>query len=624
MTFTAMGTLRNALSAIGRHTARPPAGPAYAIFALTAVLLVLYSPVAHFGFVNFDDDIYVTANRTVQRGVTREGLRWAAGATLGFWQPIVWLSHMVDCTLFGMNAGGHHLVNLVLHAANVILLFILLRTLTSSPWASVLVASMFALHPLNVESVAWISERKGLLAGFFLLLTLLLYVLHLRTGRKWVSILSVTCFMLGLMSKPVLVVLPALLLLLDYWPLRRFVRFHQSRLPHPRQTSDQPPLGAVRASKSLLKVFRATEEKAPYLVGACMCVFIAFGAENAVRALPGTDELTINARIVNCVASYCTYVARTAAPFHLAAFYPLPRSEGLSLSFIAGAVFLTLTSLAAFKLRRECPYFLVGWLFYLICLAPNNGIIQIGHHLTADRYAYVPTIGLFIAVAWGLRDLVAAFPKAACAIHLATVAALAGFAALSRHQLSYWSDSISLWTQTLRVTGGSSLAFNNLGNCYERSGAFGEAIANYRRALRIEPKDPALHCNLAVALERSDRISEALAHYLEALRLDPSFPPALMGLRYYVVTKTPASLCAGVRSGTETEFPCLPLSGRAGDYADILAGMYVKNGQPAEAERVRLIVAQRVAAGDPGTEKRSVEGLHARAGEPPASDHRIP
>ena len=477
--------------------------------ALAAALLALatvavYTPLRHHAFVDYDDTLYVTDNPEVQRGLTVEGLRYAFRADVaGNWHPLTILSHMLDCEIFGLNAGEHHLTSLALHVVDAELLLLVLTRMTGALWPSAWVAALFALHPLHVESVAYVAQRKDVLSTTFLLLTIAAYAryaVHPGPGRYAVVL---ACFTLGLAAKPMLVTLPFVLLLLDLWPL-----------------------GRARPSTAL----RLVVEKLPLLAlsAADSAITMAFQARSGAVGSLGAYPLGM--RVANALTSTVVYLGQTLWPVHLACFYPYPAS--IPPWRVAGAVCLLLavTGLALYA-RRRAPYLLVGWLWYLGTLVPVIGLVQVGLQARADRYTYVPLIGIFIMVAWGARDLALSVARrnggAVAGLAVLTVAACA---VVSRAQVGTWRDSTALFTHAIAVTDGNFLAHNNLGLARQRAGDLDGAETELREALRLAPDYVDAHFNLGLTLEREGRLDAAAAEYAEVLRRAPGHARALASL----------------------------------------------------------------------------------------------
>ena len=503
--------------------------PRFIGLLLALITLLAYLPASRDGFVNYDDQDYVTENSVVQKGLTWTGIKWAF--TTGHasnWHPITWLSHMADCELFGLNPGAHHLVNVLFHTANVVLLLVLLLRLTGELWPGAFVAALFAWHPLHVESVAWISERKDVLSTFFALLTLLAYTRYAKavTSDKWqvagtekvapapalsrvpcpVSLfygLALFLFALGLMAKPMLVTLPFVMLLLDYWPLRRIPDF-EFRIPD---------------------LTRLVLEKWPFFLLTVVSCVVTFLVQRHGEAVLSLQRFPLNLRIENALISYVRYFGKTFWPVDLAVIYPLPDH----LTWI-GAIAATALGLLGgiswliWRTRRPCPYLLVGWLWFLGTLVPVIGLVQVGGAALADRYTYFPLVGVFIAVAFGVRDLVNRFQFLKIAVIGADVLILAVCVVLTENQLRYWRDSESLFTRALAVTRDNDTAHLNLGNAFQEEGRLNEALAEYRKAARLSPGYFRVHNDLGSLLDDMGKPKEALAEYRLALRLKPNLP----------------------------------------------------------------------------------------------------
>ena len=485
---------------------------------LTAVLLVavtmtVYAPVRDFRFLNFDDNEYVTDNSQVKLGLTWKGFVWAFTATQASnWHPLTWLSHMVDVSLWGMNPGGHHLTNVFFHAANTALLFLLLRIMTTALWPSALVAALFALHPLHVESVAWVAERKDVLSTFFGLLAILAYVRYAERPdvRRYLPVLLL--FALSLLAKPMLVTLPFLLLLLDYWPL---VRLDGIR---PRNNRNGPPRYRPGLLVDLLL------EKAPLLALSAASSVITIFAQSHGGSLAPFDRYPLSLRVGNAVISYLGYLGNTIWPSQLAPLYPLSLADQSRWKIAASVLILSTITLAALKSVRRYPNFAVGWLWYLGTLIPVIGLVQVGEQSMADRYTYVPILGIFVMGAWGLREMVAQWPRSRAVLSAVACLALAILAIITSIQLTYWHDSVVLFEHTLRVTRNNYLAHNNLGAALEAAGKEAEAASHYQEAFRINPRDAWARTNLANALMRQGKLNEALALYEWTGRRHIDFP----------------------------------------------------------------------------------------------------
>ena len=477
------------------------------LLALTTLLA--YLPVWQHAFVVYDDPEYVTENPLVQAGLTWPGVRWAFTTWhVSNWHPLTWLSHLLDCELFGLHAGPHHLVNVLFHALNAALLFVLLRRWTGALWPAALVAALFAWHPLRVESVAWVAERKDVLSLCFALFTMLAYTRYVEALKLPAAkagqflALAVALFALGLMAKPMLVTLPCVLLLLDWWPLKR--------IPDDRL--------------SLSSFAPLVGEKWPFfLLSAASCV-VTFLAQRAASVLT-LEHYPPGLRLGNALLSYGQYLRDTLWPMNLALLYPLPQSLPL-LPLIAAGLALTLLSWLAWRARRTQPWLLVGWLWFVGTLVPVIGLVQVGLQARADRYTYLPHIGLFLAAVFGLRELTRRWqikPAWSAAVAMLTLAA--GLA-LTVRQLGFWRESETLFNRSLAVSPENPIAHLNLGVALQHQDRRAEALEHYRAALRLDPQRVQVHNNLAILLDEMDRNDEALAAYEQALRLDPNAPLA--------------------------------------------------------------------------------------------------
>jgi protein O-mannosyl-transferase len=504
---------------------------------LALVTIGLYWPVTSHDFVSFDDTDYVTANAHVQGGLRWASLGWVlTNLDVGLWHPLTWVSHMLDCQWFGLDPGWHHATSLLLHALNTVLLLLVLHRMTGAAWRSTVVAALFAVHPLHVESVAWVAERKDVLSTFFVLLTLWAYTRYaqksvvssslapqqalrttdygLRTAGpvsrftlhvSLLYLLALTFFALGLMSKPMVVTLPLILLLVDYWPLRRF--------------------GPSTLNSQLSTLGRLLLEKLPFVMLSVLTGWITFHAAKGIGSLPSTAQFPMKDRIANVILSYAGYLGQTFWPRQLAVYYPFPAT--FSAWSVAGAALLLAgISVAAIWLLGRRPYVAVGWLWYLVTLLPVIGLIQLAGYSHADRYTYVPLIGVFVGLTWGACELTQRWRHRVLALSLAGGAAIALSLALTREQISYWKDSEALYRHAVAVTDNNSTAHNCLGNALELKGQTDEAIRQYQEALRIKPGYAQAHNNLGNALASTGRTNEAIHHFEEALRLNPDFVAA--------------------------------------------------------------------------------------------------
>ncbi len=472
--------------------------------ALAALTVALYAPALSCGFVAFDDPVYVTENRHVQAGLTLDGLAWAFRATVvGNWHPLTMLSHELDCQIYGLRPWGHHLTNVLLHAANTALLFLVLMRLTGAVWRSACVAALFAAHPAHVESVAWVAERKDVLSAFFWLLAVWACVRYVEEFKvqspksKTFRGLSIVLFALALMAKPMAVTLPLVLLLLDFWPLDRV------------RGLDWPAWRRLAA------------EKWPLLALSAVWCGITIWAQGVGQAVASAADLSIAERINHTTISYLHYLRVLVFPWRLSAYYPYQHHEPVVLGAAAGAVLALMTWLAVAGARRR-PYLAVGWLWFLGMLVPVIGLVQVGGQAWADRYLYLPSIGFFIMVVWAGTEWAARHPAVKLLVPLAGAACVA----VTSVELQYWKDTSTLYGRAMRVTANNYLAMTLVGVVEEDKGKLDDAIRLYRRAVACKPAYPEAHFFLGRALEGKGRTAEAMSEYREALRLRPDFDAA--------------------------------------------------------------------------------------------------
>lgn len=495
------------------HTNQPKIVWLYLILVLS--VLIVYAQVLGFNFVNYDDNVYVTGNSAVQKGLTLESVKWAFSSTHAeFWHPITWLSHMLDVEIFGMNPAGHHFSNLLLHIINTLLIFHFLAKTTGCLWRSYIVAALFALHPLHVESVAWIAERKDVLSTCFWLLTTLMYVRYTKHPGIQRYLPVMIGFILGLMTKPMLVTLPFVFLLLDYWPLNRL--------------GQSPPSGGDQQFQWKQAYFLIIE-KIPLLITTTAFSVITFIVQTADRHA-GSFGHPFGQRLATSLVSYIKYLIQTCWPFRLSVVYPYP--DDYAIWQVAGAVLILAgISMGVLKKARRNPYLPVGWFWYLGTFLPVIGIVQVGAHATADRYTYIPLIGIFVIVAWGCHELISGWRhRKVIACLLATV--LLGFyMAVAYVQTGYWRTSTLLFENALKNTEGNYLAYNNLGNIYFRKGLIEEASNYYTSAIQIQPDFAVAHGNLGAALVRKGRIQKAIDQFNLAISIDPGQEDARRNLK---------------------------------------------------------------------------------------------
>jgi tetratricopeptide (TPR) repeat protein len=488
---------------------------------LIAVTIGIYFPSTQNSFVNIDDGAYVYANPHVRNGFTWDGIRWSFTAfEKSLWHPLTWFSIMLDTQMFGLKPWGHHLISLLIHAANAALLFLVLERMTKAAWRSAFVAALFALHPVHVESVAWVAERKDVFSAFFWMLTMWAYIAYVREHdhkkRKRLYVLAVALFTCGLLSKPMVVTLPLVLLLMDFWPLRRFQP----------STFNLQPSTASSLQNSSSPALRLITEKLPFLAAAFLVGIVTIFAQKSTGALQAIDRLPVGYRIANAVVSYGHYFVQTFWPANLAVYYPYPKhfSFGPVAAVTLAGVAISLAVLWVFRQR---PYLALGWFWFLVTLAPVIGLIQVGNQAYADRYMYLPMIGLLIMIAWGVYDLARNIPNPE--ITLSTAAAVVIFACivLTRQQIGYWKDSVMLFSHALAVTENNNFAHNNLGTALLDQGQVNEAIPHFQEVVKLTPANQVAQRNLATALFTAGRLDEALPHAMEAVRLNPRDATAL-------------------------------------------------------------------------------------------------
>ena len=480
---------------------------------LVAATWAVYWPVKDHGFVNFDDDDYITENWVVQKGLSKESVVWAFTTTFPtYWHPLTWLSIMLDVELFESNPGRHHLSNVFLHSVSALLLFLILCRMSGGMWQSFFVALLFALHPLHVESVAWATARKDVLSTFFLFLTIWAY--HGYTKKKTVKryLVVLMPYSLGLLSKPMLVTVPFILFLVDFWPLRRL---HPPEPAPPKKKRAKRPAADERLRSSAVSLVL---EKLPFLGLALVCTLAVSLLRTAGEPFVGFGMRPLALRMANALVSYVGYLWQTVWPMNLAVYYPFPGA--LPAWQVAGAaLLLALISAGALGLASRRPYFLVGWLWYLVTLLPVIGLVQWGlWPATADRFTYVPLIGIFIIAAWGIPEITETWEQKKILLAASGGAAVLYFSAFTWFQLTHWQNSIRLYTRALEVTDNNYTAHNNLGVALKEKGEVDSAILHYRESLRIFPLFSLAHANLGNALRSQGKVNEAIFHYQEALK----------------------------------------------------------------------------------------------------------
>jgi len=515
------------------------------IFLLATVTFIAFWQVHHNDFVNYDDPDYITQNSHIQNGVTMGGIRWALTTHYGAnWHPLTWTSHMLDIQFFGLKPGWHHLTSLLLHILNTILLFLVFHRMTKALWQSAFVAALFALHPLHVESVAWAAERKDVLSAFFWMLTMAAYVYYTERPGFQRYLPVVLFFVLGLMAKPMLITLPFVLLLLDYWPLQRFRQ--KKSVPEIRTESDKPAYPDKRKGKSKKRqavketakaekpagsedqgasIYFLIREKIPLFALTVLSGIVTYIAQQKGGAVGSMEAFPLNVRIANAFVSYIRYIGQMIWPDHLAVFYPHP---GLGPSWqISGAVLLlAAVTLVVIRTAKRFPYLSVGWLWYVGTLVPVIGLVQVGSQARADRYTYIPLIGLFIIAAWGVPALLEKWRHRKAVLLASSALILACLFVVTWKQAGYWQNSITLFDHTLNVTDRNYLAHNNRGVAYEARGDRGRAIRDYDRSIEYNPKYAEAYNNRGVAYGRLGDYGRAIEDYDRAIERRPGYEKA--------------------------------------------------------------------------------------------------
>ncbi|HEV1286119.1 MAG TPA: tetratricopeptide repeat protein [Bryobacteraceae bacterium] len=466
----------------------PPRYDLYVSLSLLALTLMVYFQVHTFDFVNFDDRETIIGNSHIRDGITLAGLAWAfTSAYAANWFPVTWISHMLDFQLFGLDSGWHHLTNLMIHLASTALLFVMLKRMTQKLGESAFVSFVFALHPLHVESVAWVTERKDVLSAFFWILTIWLYLDYVDQPGPRRYLLALAAFCLGLMSKQMLVTLPFALLLLDYWPLMR------------------------------PKTARLLIEKIPYVVLSAAVSLVTYKVQRAAGAVTALDFIPLATRAENAVISYVAYIVQFFWPSGLAVFYPYP--PVLPVWQIAGSA-LILGAISALALLR--PYLAVGWFWYLGTLVPVIGLVQVGLQAKADRYTYIPTIGLSIMLAWGVSEIVARWPRAKFPVQAAAVSICLAWLALTWTQVQYWQNSVTLFDHAIASTHDNFIAHSNLGVVLAEQGKTQDALRHLFASVEENPNHGDARNNLGALLGRLGRTDEAAEQFAQAIRISPN------------------------------------------------------------------------------------------------------
>lgn len=485
-------------------------------WVLTALVatatIVAYSGTLGNDFVNYDDNLYVTGNRQVRQGLTLEGVAWAFSTTdTGNWHPLTWLSHMTDVQLFGLDPRGHHAVSLLLHLTNSLILFLVLQAMTGASWRSLAVAVFFSVHPLHVESVAWVAERKDVLGAFFWMVCMGLYARYARRPSRGRYAMLAAAFAVGLMTKPMLVTLPFALLLLDFWPLQR---------------TGTGQAGAGESPFARASYLRLLGEKTPLLFLSAASSVVTFLAQQQEGAITRFGQLGAADRFANALVSYVAYILKMVVPADLAFFYPYPASGHPPWKPIVAAVLLAAVSAMVLLAGRRRGYLVTGWLWYLGTLLPVIGIVQVGAQSMADRYTYLPSIGVFLAVTWGISDLAGERRVPRSVLAASSVAVICLLAAVTRTQVGYWKNSVTLFRHAVDVTDDNYVAHDALGIALAGEGDLAGAIAQFTEAVKSRPNDPESLTDLGLALAGTGRTGEAKRAYERAIASRPGFSRA--------------------------------------------------------------------------------------------------
>lgn len=476
----------------------------YIPYGIVVCTLIVYFRVIWHDFINFDDFVFVVENTHVNTGISLENLYWAfTTGHQGNWIPLTWISHQLDVTLFGLHAGGHHAINVILHSINGVLLYSFLNRVSASPWKSATVALFFALHPLHVESVAWIAERKDVLSTFFMMFALNIYLKYALENSKKMYITTLILFTCGILSKSMLVTFPVLLLLLDYWPLNRF-----------RNTP----------------FLKLCKEKVPFIIISFACAVITYKAHSALDAI--TELYTFDAKAGKAALAYLTYLYKMIWPTKLALIYTYSLYPPAWQTIIAALAALSTITLTAVYFRKYAPYIMTGWLWYCITLFPVSGIIQIGMHSIADRYTYIPYTGIFILAVWGITDIFERCNLPRQALTILFIAIIIILATITYRQLGYWQNTTTIFGRTLAVTENNWVAHTILGSELEKTGKFSEAVDHYIAATKAKPTYAVAHLKLGHIYGKLEATRAAIESHVTGLRYEPGNAEAQYNLGY--------------------------------------------------------------------------------------------
>jgi len=462
-------------------------------FSLTLLIIIAYWPLKNNNIIDFDDPLYLS----LEKGFTFETLKWAFTTNQAFnWHPLTWLSLTLDYTLFNLNPAGYHFVNLTFHIVNTFLIFAIFRLMTGAVWRSVFVAALFALHPLHVESVAWISERKDVLSTFFWLLTMWFYVRYVKRPSFSTYIPVFIALALGLMAKQMLVTLPFVLLLLDFWPLNRFLN-------------------------SKFSILNSIIEKIPLFCLSLIASLIVLYVQSQATLVRGMHQFPIGFRIENVLLAYVGYIGKMFYPLNLGILYPYPLTNPPMWQVASAGLLLLCITIAVFRFSHNRVWLIVGWLWYLGTLIPVIGLVQVGLQSMADRYTYIPLTGLFIIISWGIAELAEKLKCKPAVLAVSAVVVLSFLSFLTYRQVSFWKDSITLFEHTVSVTKNNDILHYNLGRLYLQKGVPDKAIFHWTQAVNIKPDQPTIHKNLAALLAQNGNIAQAIDHYRQTLIYKP-------------------------------------------------------------------------------------------------------
>jgi len=489
------------------------------IFLFTAVLGV-YGQAANHDFISLDDELHIINNPHVRAGITVQGIKWALTTFYaGNWQPLTWISHMLDCQLYALNPMGHHWTSLQLHLANTLLLLFLLQQMTGAFWRSTFVAALFALHPLHVESVAWVAERKDVLSTFFCMLTIMVYYRYVVQKHLLYYLLALLLFAMGLMAKPMLVTLPFVLLLIDFWPLERMGLICNTI---------SPPEGMPRFDFGTF--WDRIHEKTPFFLLIVPSIIITFLAQRNIGAVESLTSLPLKFRIANAFVSYVKYITKAIWPAQLVVFYPHPGNTLPMWQGVMAGLLITAVTYIAVRFLRKYPYLATGWFWFLGTLVPVIGLLQVGGQAMADRYTYLPLIGIYIIITWGVSDLASQWRFREIFLPMSAGAVLLLLSMVTWIQVGHWQNSMKLFRHALGVTHNNWLAHNSLGVALFRAGKLDEALGHFNKTLHNKPEDVMAYNNLGSVLAQKGELDEAIFYFRKAVAIKPDYVKALDNL----------------------------------------------------------------------------------------------